>query len=233
MKCRDRSTHGWEIDVTGDGNERVARVRAVRRRLADDGPPERRPIEGDVERVALPAAEADALRDALIADGARVVIEIGLAYASSALAIAEALLVTGDPRAQHVVIDPFQQTAYSNAGWRLLHDAGVATHTTLLVEPSSAALPRLLGEGLVADAAFVDGSHRFHEVFLDLYFLRKLIRPGGLIILDDIEWPSVASALHYYDRNLGWEPVDIAGRLAARRLPETRSEPAFTQFKPF
>lgn len=32
---------------------------------------------------------------------------------------------------------------------------------------------------LVADAAFVDGSHVFHEVFLDLYYLRKVVKPGG------------------------------------------------------
>jgi hypothetical protein len=47
-----------------------------------------------------------------------------------------------------------------------------------VLQPSSLALPQLVAEGLAADAAFVDGSHRFHEVFVDLYFLRKLVRPG-------------------------------------------------------
>jgi predicted O-methyltransferase YrrM len=86
---------------------------------------------------------------------------------------------------------------------------------------------------LTADAAFVDGSHRFHEVFVDLYFLRKLVRPGGLIILDDAEWPSVAAALRYFDLNLGWRPVSIAGRLTARRIPDEPFEPNFTEFKAF
>jgi len=70
-------------------------------------------------------------------------------------------------------------------------------------------------------------------VFVDLYFLRKLVRPGGLIILDDATWPSVAIALRYFDLNLGWQPVSIAGRLTARRLPPEPVEPAFTDFKPF
>ena len=85
----------------------------------------------------------------------------------------------------------------------------------------------------MADAAFVDGSHRFHEVFVDLYFLRKLVRPGGLVVLDDVEWPSVASALAYFDLNLGWQSVDLGSRLAGGRLPDELVEPAFTDFRPF
>lgn len=48
-----------------------------------------------------------------------------------------------------------------------------------MLAPSSIALARLAAEGFIADAAFVDGSHRFHEVFVDLYFLRKIVRPGA------------------------------------------------------
>ena len=126
-----------------------------------------------------------------------------------------------------------QAAAYDNVGRDLLTAAGLAAQTTLIEEASSIALARLAGAGLTADAAFVDGSHRFHEVFVDLYFLRILVRPGGLIILDDAAWPSVAAALRYFDRNLGWQPVSIEGRLAARRLPDELLEPAFTDFKPF
>jgi hypothetical protein len=51
--------------------------------------------------------------------------------------------------------------------------------------------------------------------------------------MDDVEWPSVATALRYFDVNLGWQPVAIAGRLKARRIPENPSEPDFSNFKPF
>lgn len=58
---------------------------------------------GDFERVALPLRDGNALRDLLIGERVGTVIEIGLAYGSSALAIAEALAgVDGEPR--HVVI---------------------------------------------------------------------------------------------------------------------------------
>jgi predicted O-methyltransferase YrrM len=208
-------------------------VRAIRAQLHAAGPKRRRPFEGDFERVALPAADCDILRDILVAEGAHAVIEVGLAYGSSALAIGEALCSSGMPNVSHTVIDPFQATAYDNVGWELLIAAGLADHTTLIAEASSTVLARLAVEGFTADAAFVDGSHRFHEVFVDLYFLRKLVRPGGLIILDDAAWASVAAALRYFDLNLGWRPMDVAGRLTARRLPDELFEPAFTDFKPF
>jgi len=217
-----------------EADERVQRVRALRAELHAAGPKRSRPFEGDFERVALPAADGDILRDVLVADGARVVIEIGLAYGSSALAIGEALLSSAaGKQVSHVIIDPFQATAYDDVGWEALIAAGLESQTTFIGDASSVALARLADDGFTADAAFVDGSHRFHEVFVDLYFLRKLVRPGGLIILDDATWPSVAIALRYFDLNLGWQPVSIAGRLTARRLPPEPVEPAFTDFKPF
>ncbi len=69
------------------------------------------------------------------------------------------------------------------------------------------ALPQLIAEQVTADAAFVDGSHRFHEVFVDLYFLRKIVRPGGLVVLDDHWWPSVRTAERYFELNMGWRVV--------------------------
>jgi cephalosporin hydroxylase len=221
----------------------IDRVRETRHRLAQDGPGWTRGPELDFEVVTLPAGDCDLVRDLLIAENARTVVEVGLAYGSSALAIGEALVRVAGAGARHFVIDPFQEQAYANVGWDLLRSAGLDAIARLLAEPSSLALPRLLTEGVVADAAFVDGSHRFHEVFVDLYFLRKIVRPGGLIILDDDWTPSVRSAVRYYERNLGWQVVPgafAAGtqtgsgpRCRAVRLPDPSFEPAFEDFQPF
>lgn len=199
----------------------------------------------------LPARDCDIVRDLLVAEDAGTVVEVGLAYGSSALAIGEALVTVGAPRPRHVVIDPFQQEAWSGVGWDLLCSAGLGEIATLLTEPSSLALPRLLTEGFVADAAFVDGSHRFHEVFLDLYFLRKIVRPGGLVILDDDWTPSVRTAARYYEHNLEWTAIpgafaggtrrhladdpaaDAVPRCRALRLPDALAEPPFEAFRPF
>jgi predicted O-methyltransferase YrrM len=225
--------------------QRRQQVRDVRRRLARDGPPWTRDRAGDFETVTLPERDGDALRDLLVAEGAETVVEIGLAYGSSALAVGEALVTVGAARALHVIVDPLQATEWSNVGWELLGSAGLDTIARLVLQPSSLALPALVAEGLVADAAFVDGSHRFHEVFVDLYFLRKLVRPGGLVVLDDHHWPSVRTAAHYFELNLGWQAVPGAvdggtvdpetgfARLRALRLPNPSFEPDFERFQPF
>ena len=213
--------------------ERLDIVRGVRRRLAENGPARQR-TEGDFERVSLPANDCDVLRDLLLEERAHVVIEIGLAYGSSALGIAEALVAQHEEDTKHVVIDAYQDR-FHNAGWEALVAAGLGDRCTLVAERSQVALPRLLVEGLVADAAFVDGSHIFHNVFVDLYFLRDIVRSGGLIILDDCQWPSVATAARYFEVNTGWrdQPLAAPTRLRAFRLPDPRIEPAFESFKPF
>ena len=209
------------------------RIAEVRAELHAAGPKRSRPFEGDFERVALPREDCDNLRDILVAHDAHAVVEIGLAYGSSALAIGEALCWSDASETSHIIVDPFQSTSYESVGWDALKAAGLAARSTLIEEPSSTALARFVADGFTADAAFVDGSHRFHEIFVDLYFLRKLVRPGGLIVLDDAEVPSVSAALRYFDMNLGWKSVSIGGRLAARQLPDEPFEPAFEDFKPF
>jgi predicted O-methyltransferase YrrM len=220
------------------------RIRDVRRRLARDGPPWTRDHAGDFETVTVPERDCDALRDLFIAEGVETVVEVGLAYGSSALAVGEALVSVGAERPLHVIIDPLQATEWSDVGWRMLRAAGLDTIARLVQQASSMALPGLIADGLVADAAFVDGSHRFHEVFVDLYFLRKIVRPGGVIVLDDDWWPSVRTAERYFEVNMGWRVVPDAfasgtidqatgrTRLRARRLPDPAFEPSFQDFQP-
>lgn len=215
------------------GIEILEKVRAARRRLVEAGPRAVRSA-GDFERVALPHADADVLRDLLTAERAMTVIEVGLAYGASALAIAEALISDGSVGAQHVIIDAYQDH-FHGAGWDAILTAGLDGVCTLIPERSQLALPRLAQDGFVADAAFVDGSHIFHNVFTDLYFLREIVRPGGLVILDDCNHPSVATAVRYFEINAGWQhrPIDGEARLRAFGLPNPRFEPNFEDFKPF
>jgi predicted O-methyltransferase YrrM len=211
----------------------VGRIQEARRKLSADGPPRVR-SGGDFECVSVPAADSDVLRDLLLAEKPSTVIEIGLAYGSSALAIAEALVAAGSDDARHVIVDAYQ-AHFHGSGWAVIAGAGLAGLCCLIEERSQIALPRLLDEGFVADAAFVDGSHIFHNVFADLFYLRELVRPGGLVILDDCNYLSVATAARYFEVNTGWAPEPIAWptRLRAFRLPATRAEPSFKAFRPF
>jgi predicted O-methyltransferase YrrM len=234
----------WPIDEARRKFVRE-RVRFERRQLARDGPRWTRDHEGDFQRVTLPERDCDLLRDLMVAEKAETVVEIGLAYGSSALAIGEALVSANRERPLHVIVDPLQETAWANVGWEVIRSAGLDAISRLVRQPSSQALPRLVEQGFRADAAFVDGSHRFHEVFTDLYFLRKIVRPGGIIVLDDYWWPSVRTAIRYFESNMGWlvihdafaggtsDPATGLGRLRALRLPDPSFEPPFEDFQPF
>ncbi|MHB2023721.1 MAG: class I SAM-dependent methyltransferase [Mycobacteriales bacterium] len=208
----------------------AARVRSVRSRLAAQGPSLGRD-PADFELISLPPSDADLLRDAVAAERAGTVIEIGLAYGSSALAIAESLVSIASTT-RHVVIDPYQSSRFAGTGWQQLQAAGVEGVCELIEESSQQALPRLAASGFSADVAFVDGSHIFHNVFIDLYFLSQIVKPNGLVILDDCEWPSVAIAVSYYERYLGWSPAGLAGptRLRAFRLPAASPPVDFKAF---
>jgi predicted O-methyltransferase YrrM len=211
----------------------VEMIRAARRKLATNGPIRVRST-GDFERVSIPSSDGDVLRDLVIAERAHTVIEIGLAYGGSALAIAEALVTNGSDQRRHVIIDAYQNRFY-DSGRSAIVEAGITGLCLLFEERSEIVLPRLLSDRFLADVAFVDGSHIFHNVFVDLFYLRQLVRPGGLVVLDDCNYPSVATAVRYFQVNTGWEPEPIPAptRLRAFRLPDPRTEPNFESFEPF
>ncbi|OWK25021.1 hypothetical protein AJ87_14765 [Rhizobium yanglingense] len=129
-------------------------IREIRRKLAVDGPPHARTAD-DFATVTLPERDCDAIRNVMAAEKPGSVMEIGLAYGSSALAIGEALISVSGKR--HLILDPFQESEFRDAGWKTIRAAQLDSIATLLRERSQIALPRLATEGLSADAAFVDG----------------------------------------------------------------------------
>ena len=98
------------------------RVRRTRRKLAEVGPNDIR-SEGDFDRVSVPSSDGDVLRDLIVAQKAQVVIEVGLAYGSSALAIAEALVSGGTEGKHHLIIDAYQDQ-FHDVGWQAVVTAG-------------------------------------------------------------------------------------------------------------
>jgi predicted O-methyltransferase YrrM len=154
--------------------------------------------------VAISSDEGEALRAWVVRDRATRTIEIGLGYGISTLYICEALVAQGDPTAHHVAIDPHQATRFASCGLQFLTEAGVADLVEHHAEESQMLLPRLVANGRQFDLAFVDGNHRFDGVFLDLIYLGRLLRKGGIIFLDDYQLPGVAKAASFCVTNLGW-----------------------------
>jgi len=47
-------------------------------------------------------------------------------------------------------------------------------------------------------------------VFVDLFYLGRLLRPGGIVFLDDYQLPGIARAAAFFLANLGWNLEEIS-----------------------
>lgn len=221
-------------------------LQAVQKRLVSSGTV----VAPDGERreifpVAIGPVEGAALRDRVIQEEALRTFETGLGFALSTLFICEGLLANG-PGGGHVAIDPFQhrpapaaETTYAGVGLRTLEEAGVRSLVEFYEQESQIVLPRLLEEGRTFDLAFIDGSHRFEAVFLDLIYAGRLVLERGIVFVDDTQLAPVRRAVEFCIDNLGWE-VDGAGSdgddhawMALRTGPTARLGRPFSEFADF
>jgi predicted O-methyltransferase YrrM len=215
-------------------------VRDVIDRLVREGTAVAR-SDGSTHRifpVAIAASEGEALRDWVIRERASRTIEIGLGYGISALFICEGLLTNHAADAHHVALDPKQATRFANCGLQFLDEARVSELVEFLPTASEIALPGFLLEGRRFDLAFVDGNHRFDGVFLDLIYLERLVRAGGIIFADDYQLPSVARAASFSTNNLGWTLEEVSTNeprhhWAVLRTARTPLERGFDHFVDF
>lgn len=53
----------------------------------------------------------------------------------------------------------------------------------------------LASKGVMADIIYVDAGHEYESVLLDLRLYWSLLRPGGVMIMDDYRWPGVRKAI--------------------------------------
>ena len=213
------------------------RVRGVIDRLVRDGTAVAR-ADGSVHElfpVAASGAEGEALRDRVVQEGATRTIEVGLGYGLSALFVCEGLLTNDVAKARHVAIDPHQSTRFADCGLQFLDEAGIADMVEFQAQESQVVLPRFLDDGRAFDLAFVDGNHRFDGVFLDLTYLGRLVRPGGIVFVDDYQLPAVARAASFFVTNLGWaiEEVSAADALHQWAVLRTSTVPDTRRFDDF
>lgn len=63
-------------------------------------------------------------------------------------------------------------------------------------------LPRLCDRGEQFDLIFIDGGHRYDDVFVDFHYSRRLAAAGGSIVLDDTWLPSIRTVVAWVETNL-------------------------------
>jgi predicted O-methyltransferase YrrM len=126
--------------------------------------------------------------------------------------------------ATHHAISPFGDEHQRIAEY--CTDLGVSTDGVTFVEsPSDRALPALLG-GPRFDLAFIDGMHSFPAPVVDFHYVEQLLRPGGVLLLDDVPIRAVAVAFRYMRSSPDWSFVEIVDDRAAvfRKLADADTE---------
>jgi predicted O-methyltransferase YrrM len=131
-------------------------------------------------------------------------IEIGMAQGRSALMFAACHQLMGrNGIQQHITIDPLQSSDWDNAAIQQLRSAQLLNYVKLYEMPSCECLPALKRENLSFDLAYIDGSHLFEDVFVDFYFLYKIMSIGGIILFDDCKFPDVSKVIRFVNNNFG------------------------------
>lgn len=140
-------------------------------------------------------------------------LEIGLAFGASALVFTASHRERGGiPARQHVAIDPFQTSVWDYCGLDVIDRAGLAPYFDFRPGPSAQELAELqrtrAGFGLV----YVDGSHLVEDVFVDAYFVARLLTEGGVVVFDDSTNRHVAKVLRFLRTNWrgGLKELDLA-----------------------
>lgn len=135
--------------------------------------------EGGLPSIALPATTARTVQLLLRLIGARKVLEVGTLAGYSALWIARAL--PDDGRLTTIDRDP----ARSALAGRLLSRAGVGDRVELRVGDAGHLLGELSPDG-GWDAVFLDADKEGLPEYLAE--ARRLLRPGGLLLVDNALW---------------------------------------------
>ena len=114
--------------------------------------------------------------------GARRYIEIGTFTGYSTLAVARAM----PDDAEIIACDVSRE--WTDIAQRFWHQAGVAERIRLALQPALDTLDELVGEGRAGhfDLAFIDADKTGYIDYFE--HCLKLIRPGGLILVDNTLW---------------------------------------------
>jgi predicted O-methyltransferase YrrM len=137
--------------------------------------------------------------------GAGRALEVGTFTGYSALAIAGALPPDG------ILIACDISAEWTAVGRRYWQEAGVADRIDLRLGPAAGTLAALIGNGAAGsfDFAFIDADKGGYDAYYEAAL--TLVRPGGLVALDNMLWPTTvdgsladdaAQAIHALNRKI-------------------------------
>lgn len=127
--------------------------------------------------------------------GAKKALEIGVFTGYSSLSVALALPEDG----KIIACDVSEE--YTTIARRYWQAAGVSDKINLRIQPAIQTLDELLAEGLAEtfDFAFIDADKENYDNYYERCL--KLIRQGGLIVIDNVLWSGQVADPNIQDRS--------------------------------
>jgi predicted O-methyltransferase YrrM len=154
----------------------------------------------------IPRSAAQFVYDTVRTVRPTTAIEVGMAWGFSSVAICSALRDNG--QGTNIVVDPLQISLWEGVALAALDGFGLKEHARFEERRSDQFLPAFWQhEKTRIQFAFIDGDHRVDAVFMDFYYVNKLLDEGGVIIFDDRQFSSVASVERYALRTFHFESL--------------------------
>lgn len=162
----------------------------------------------------IPQPYAEALHRLVLQERPDFVVEIGMAFGVSTLAILSALDRLGGA-GRLLSIDPLQARSFYGCGLAAVKRAGLDQRHELIEAFDYEALPRLLSSGQTLDMAYIDGWHTFDYVLLDWWYIDRMLRGGGVVGFNDCGWPAVDKAIKFVMSHRRYAELDVGLPLEA------------------
>lgn len=160
---------------------------------------QRRAVIAEDDRVTAlaPPKTAYLLELALTRKPARV-LEIGLGWGFSAAGLQSLGCVR-----QHVIVEFDVGSARATQAERNVRAISPRPESLELCwGDSHRVLPRLCDRGEQFDLIFIDGGHRYDDVFVDFHYSRRLAAAGASVVLDDTWLPAIRTVARWVETNL-------------------------------
>jgi len=155
-------------------------------------------------------------------------LEVGLAYGFSTIWIMDALPEGGT----HVAMDPGQFSYWHGVGLTQARKLS-GKNFEFIEDMSIHVLSDRIRAGDRFDFIFIDGNHRFDDVLTDFYLADQILKPGGVMVLDDVWMASIRTVANYVLKNRAYEVIAqrSPGMVAMRKQKD--DDRNWRHFRPF
>lgn len=158
--------------------------------------------------VYLPLSYAEALYNTVLQYQPSTVIEIGMAFGISSLAILTALKEI-ERGGKLYSIDPFQSQQWHDCGVAAIQRSKLQNWHELIQDYDYNALPNLLASGLKVNLAYIDGYHTFDHTLLDWWYVDRMLTVGGVVGFNDCGMPAVDKVISFLMGHRKYEELDV------------------------